>query len=104
MVSYSRSQLIEGFLCLGNTDFFKSEASDAQQIIGSSLRDGSIALKRTILEIFQDHFAIEEHKAEVQECTKKEDIDLESDIGVLTGTANSMATDAYSTCHPVLIL
>jgi hypothetical protein len=82
-----------GFLCLGNTDFFKSETEDAQQIITSSLRDGSLALKKTILEIFQDYFTIEEHKAEAREGSKKEDVDLTEDIGVLTGTAESVNTD-----------
>ena len=85
-------------MCLGNTEFFKSETGDAQQIIASSLRDGSIVLKRTILEIFQDYFAFEEHKAESLEGIKKDDVDLSSDIGVLTGTATSVATDEYT--HP----
>lgn len=82
-----------GFLCLGNTDFFKSETSDAQQIIVSALRGSSVTLKRTILEIFQEYFAIEEHKAEILEGKDKEDVDLSSDIGVLTGTAKNVNTD-----------
>lgn len=82
-----------GFLCLGNTDLFKSETSDAQQIIVSAFRGSSVTLKRTILEIFQEYFAIEEHKAEILEGKDKEDVDLSSDIGVLTGTAKNVNTD-----------
>ena len=91
-----KRSLTVGFLCLGNTEFFKSETGEAQQIITSSLRDGSVVLKRTILEIFHDYFAIEEHKAESLEGIKKDDVDLSNDIGVLTGTATSVATDE---CH-----
>ena len=82
-------------MCLGNTDFFKSDTEDAQQIIATSLRNGSLTLKRTILEIFQDYFKMEEAKAEAREGNKKEDVDLTGDIGVLTGTANSVNTDEY---------
>jgi hypothetical protein len=82
-------------LCLGNTEFFKSEAEESQQIITSSLRDGSLVLKRTILDIFQEYFAIEEHKAEILEGKEKEDVDITADIGVLTGTAHSVSTDEY---------
>ena len=84
-----------GFLCLGNTEFFKTETGDAQQIITSSLRDGSITLKRTILEIFQEYFSIEELKAEAREGVKKEDVDLSTDFGVFAGTASSIGTDEY---------
>jgi hypothetical protein len=80
-------------LCLGNTEFFKSESGDAPQIIASSLRTGSMVLKKTILEIFHDYFAIEESKAEAREGIKKEDIDLSDNIGVLTGTSTSLSTD-----------
>jgi hypothetical protein len=52
-----------------------------------------LTLKRTILEIFQDYFAIEEHKAEALEGREKEDVDLSTDIGVLTGTAKNINTD-----------
>jgi len=82
-------------LCLGNTEFFKSDTEDAQQIIASSLRNGSLTLKRTILEIFQDYFKMEEAKAEAHEGNRKEDVDLTGDIGVLTGTAISVNTDEY---------
>jgi hypothetical protein len=54
-----------------------------------------LTLKRTILEIFQDYFKMEETKAEARESNKKEDVDLTGDIGVLTGTANSVNTDEY---------
>lgn len=93
-VSVRIQYLLLGYLCLGNTDFFKSDTEDAQQIIASSLRDGSLTLKRTILEIFHDYFKMEETKAEAREG-KKEDVDLTGDIGVLTGTANSLNTDEY---------
>jgi hypothetical protein len=86
-----------GFLCLGNTEYFKSETAGAQQIISSSLRGDSIPLKRTILEVFQEYFAIEEHKAELLEGKEKEDVDLSSDIGILTGTAMSTNNDEYMT-------
>jgi hypothetical protein len=69
------------------------ETQDAQQIVASSLRDGSLTLKRTILEIFQDYFAIEEQKAEAREGKRKEDVDLDTDISVLTGTAMNAAND-----------
>ena len=95
MVYCLQGGLIIGFLCLGNTDFFKSDAEDAQQVITSSLRDPSQTLKRTILEIFQEYFATEDYKAEATEGRRKEDIDLTSDIGVLTGTASSINTDEY---------
>jgi septum formation topological specificity factor MinE len=72
---------------------FKSETSDAQQIIVSAFRGSSVTLKRTILEIFQEYFAIEEHKVEILEGKDKEDVDLSSDIGVLTGTAKNVNTD-----------
>ncbi len=52
-----------------------------------------MTLKRTILEIFQEYFAIEEHKVEILEGKDKEDVDLSSDIGVLTGTAKNVNTD-----------
>jgi hypothetical protein len=87
--------LTVGFLCLGNTEIFKSETEDAQQIITSALRGDSVSLKRTILEIFQDYFAIEEYKAEALEGREKEDVDLSADIGVLTGTAKNINTDEY---------
>ena len=96
MVPLFYSGLTTGFLCLGNTEYFKSETGDAEKIITSSLRDGSLTLKKTILEIFQEYFANEEHNAEVLEGNKKEDVDLTGDIGVLTGTANSVATDEYN--------
>jgi hypothetical protein len=95
MVTSSTETLKVGFLCLGNPDFFKSETGEVQQIIAISLRDGSQTLKRTILEIFQDYFANEELKAEIREGIKKEDVDVTSDIGVLTGTATSVNTDEY---------
>ena len=95
MVSYSRLNLTVGYLCLGNTDFFKSETSDAQEVITSSLRDGSLTMKRTILKIFQEHFTIEESKAEALEGNKKKGVDLTGIIGELTGTANSVNTDEY---------
>ena len=95
MVSARVYFLTIGFLCLGNTEFFKSETEDAQQIITSALRGESLSLKRTILEIFQDYFAIEEHKAEALEGREKEDVDLSADIGVLTGTAKNINTDEY---------
>ena len=38
---------------------------------------------------------MEEAKAEAREGNKKEDVDLTGDIGVLTGTANSVNTDEY---------
>jgi hypothetical protein len=38
---------------------------------------------------------MEESKAEASEGNKKEDVDLTGDIGVLTGTANSVNTDEY---------
>jgi len=84
-----------GFLCLGNPDYFKSETQDARQIITSSLRDGSLILKRTILEVFKDYFAIEEQKSEAREGKMKEDVDLDADISVLTGTAKTTANDEY---------
>jgi hypothetical protein len=71
------------------------ETQDAKQIITSSLRDGSLTLKRTILEIFQDYFAMEEQKSEAREGKKKEDVDLDADISVLTGTAPTTANDEY---------
>jgi hypothetical protein len=80
-------------LCLGNTEFFKAESGDAPQIIASSLRTASMVLKKTILEIFHDYFAIEESKAEAREGIKKEDVDLSDNIGVLTGTSTSLSTD-----------
>jgi len=89
--------LTSGFLCLGNTEYFKSETAGAQQIIESSLRGESITLKRTILEIFQEYFAIEERKAELLEGKEREDVDLSSDIGVLTGTAKTANNDEYLT-------
>lgn len=52
-----------------------------------------MVLKKTILEIFHDYFAIEESKAEAREGIKKEDIDLSDNIGVLTGTSTSLSTD-----------
>lgn len=82
-----------GFLCLGNTEFFKTETGDAQEIITSSLRNSSITLKRTILEVFQEYFSIEEHKAEAREGIKKEDVDLTTDFGVFAGTSNNIGTD-----------
>jgi hypothetical protein len=48
------------------------------------------------LEIFQEYFATEDHKAEATEGKRKEDVDLTSDIGVLTGTASSINTDEYA--------
>lgn len=95
MVTISKDMLKAGFLCLGNPGFFKSETGEAQQIIATSLRDGSQTLKRTILEIFQDYFTNEELKAEIREGIKKEDVDVTNDIGVLTGTATSVNTDEY---------
>jgi hypothetical protein len=47
------------------------------------------------LEIFHDYFTIEEYKAEAREGNRKEDVDLTEDIGVLTGTADSINTDEY---------
>jgi len=82
-----------GFLCLGNTEFFKSETSDAQQIMTSALRGSSVALKKTLLDILQEYFAIEDHKAEILEGKDKEDVDLSADIGYLTGTAKNVNTD-----------
>jgi 23S rRNA U2552 (ribose-2'-O)-methylase RlmE/FtsJ len=104
MVTLSKEMLKAGFLCLGNPDFFKSETGEAQQIIAVSLRNGSQTLKRTILEIFQDYFTNEELKAEILEGIKKEDVDVTSDIGVLTGTATSVNTDEYlSACLSMLM-
>ena len=80
-------------MCLGNTEFFKSETGDAQQIISSSLRDGSLTLKKTILDIFLEYFTTEEAKAEAREGIKKEDVDLTDNIGVLTGTSSAVSTD-----------
>jgi len=54
-----------------------------------------MVLKKTILEIFHDYFAIEELKAEAREGIKKEEIDLSGNIGVLTGTSHSLSTDEY---------
>lgn len=82
-----------GFLCLGNTEFFKSETSDAQQIMTSALRGSSVTLKKTLLDILQEYFAIEDHKAEILEGKDKEDVDLSADIGYLTGTAKNVNTD-----------
>jgi len=48
------------------------------------------------LEIFQEYFATEDHKAEATEGKRKDDVDLTSDIGVLTGTASSINTDEYA--------
>jgi hypothetical protein len=83
-------------LCLGNTELLKAEGGEAQQIITVSLRDESLTLKRTMLEIFQEYFAIEESKAEILEGKEKDDVDLTTDIGVLTGTARSVGTDEYT--------
>jgi hypothetical protein len=90
--SFVRSDRV-GYLCLGNTEFFKAESGDAPQIIASSLRTASMVLKKTILEIFHDYFTIEESKAEAREGIKKEDVDLSDNIGVLTGTSTSLSTD-----------
>lgn len=80
---------------------FKVEGGEAQQIIASSLRNESLTLKRTVLDIFQEYFAIEEHKAEILEGKEREDVDLTTDIGVLTGTAQSVSTDEYRLSHHV---
>jgi hypothetical protein len=82
-------------LCLGNPDYFKSETQHARQVITSSLRDGSLILKKTILDVFKDYFAIEEQKSEAREGKTKEDVDLDADISVLTGTAKTTANDEY---------
>jgi len=54
-----------------------------------------MVLKKTILEIFHDYFATEELKAEAREGSKKEEIDLSDNIGMLTGTSHSLSTDEY---------
>jgi len=54
-----------------------------------------MVLKKTILEIFHDYFAIEELKAEAREGIRKEEIDLSDNIGVLTGTSHSLSTDEW---------
>jgi len=89
-------KLMAGYLCLGNPAFFRSATPGGPQVISICFRDGSITLKRTILEIFQEYFAIEQHKAEALELIKKEEVDLTSDIGVLTGNTTHLATDEYS--------
>jgi hypothetical protein len=98
----SLERLMSGFLCLGNTEYFRSSSVGAQQIIAGSLRSDSLTLKRTVMEIFQEYFAIEELKAENLEGKEKEDIDLSRDIGMLTGTAKTANNDEY-TLLPVIL-
>src|SRR5271169_3901611 len=88
--------LMIGFLCLGNTAYFKSTAVGARQIIAGSLRSDSLTLKRTVMEIFQEYFATEELKAENLEGKEKEDVDLSRDIGMLTGTAKTTNNDEFT--------
>jgi hypothetical protein len=95
MVNHTLFLLTIGFLCLGNPEYFKSEKSEGPQIFAFCLRGTSILLKKTVFDIFQDYFAIEQRNAEAREGTKKEDVDLESDIGVLTGNTHSLVTDEY---------
>lgn len=88
-----------GFLCLGNTEFFKMDTDGTPQIITSSLRDGSMALKRTVSEIFQEYFSIEEYKAEAREGIKMEDVDLTTDFDLFTGTSSNIGTDEYNVAY-----